>query len=328
MTGRDPVHFSPCDNTLLCYIRRMNLDAMWAQEPRTVYGNLLNVKENINIWEMLGVKPESTLLKMGPLPLEYVMGYGIAINMLVKTLQAGRYADYMQFDMVRKLRSAFSNLYNASLGMAVSQRYLGRDLWLSLLTQCPNQSLWFKRFALCCLNQIGQIVKFNAAMTIEVVLEILQRLDIDTIRADGWDRILLLMVIAAVTIGFGGSLRGHEIFLKDLHGVSNHLTKGRSATSTVIENVIVTPFVWLKGKTVERYHLNPLASVTESGVEIRCKVTALVVAWDMRGVRRGPFFQDRNGEDIDMGKLDGIMHRFLNQIQVERTELIPYDVNV
>lgn len=56
------------DKLLMCVICRMNLDALWAREPGTVYGNLLNVQENVGMWEQLGIEGECVAPKMGPMP--------------------------------------------------------------------------------------------------------------------------------------------------------------------------------------------------------------------------------------------------------------------
>lgn len=139
---------------------------------------------------------------------------------------------------------------------------------------------------------------------------------------------MLVMLGAAVVFGFGGSLRGHEIFLANLHGMRKHLLKGKEVMPTVLSHFFVVLLRWFRGGTDDCYHLTPLASETKSGLAIRRWVTMLIVAWDRRGVRAGPLFQDRNGEVIDMGKLDGIMHKYLLEIQSERPDLIPKEVDV
>lgn len=76
---------------------------MWSRELGTVYGNLLNLRENIRLWDVVGVDPLQVLPKIGPFPDVDVLGYSVAVNMLLKTLRIGKYGDYTQFDTVRKL---------------------------------------------------------------------------------------------------------------------------------------------------------------------------------------------------------------------------------
>ena len=46
----------------------------------------------------------------GPFPLEDMMGMGIAVCMLQRSLDKGRYREILQFKTVRKLRSTYSNI--------------------------------------------------------------------------------------------------------------------------------------------------------------------------------------------------------------------------
>lgn len=219
-------------------------------------------------------------------------------------------------------------MYNASVEGALGHVFVGKDVRTALITCCPTQSEWFEKFALGCLKRMGQVVKSNMAITMDVALELLRRLETAGRQRGGWEHLLLLMVGAAVVIGMRGSLRGHEIFLTDLLGVRKHLSKGKVATPTAPSHIFVTLLGRFKGETGERYHLTPLASMTDLGLPIRRWITMLVVAWDMRGIRSGPLFREHNGEVMAMAKLDGIMHRYLLQIQSDRSDLIPADLDV
>lgn len=77
---------------------------------------------------------------MGPFPDMDVLGYSVAVNMLLKTLKQGKYGNYTQFDTVRKLWSAFANMYIASVEGALSDVFVGRDIHTALITRCPTQS--------------------------------------------------------------------------------------------------------------------------------------------------------------------------------------------
>ena len=50
----------------------------------------------------------------GPFPMEDTFGMGVAIVLLSKSLEKGRNTEYVQFEPTRKLRTAFSNLWNVS----------------------------------------------------------------------------------------------------------------------------------------------------------------------------------------------------------------------
>ena len=53
-----------------------------------------------------------------------------------------------------------------------------------------------------------------------------------------------------------------------------------------------------------------------------------IVAWDMRGVRSGPLFQNLTGGMIEMAQLDALMHQHLMEIQAQRPDLIAEDIVV
>ena len=91
----------------------MNLDSIWSREPGTIKANLGYLSNLITTCQSSGFDPE--LPRLGPCSLDDVMGYGVAFSMLVHSRRPGRHsANYCQYATIRKQRSAFSNLYNAS----------------------------------------------------------------------------------------------------------------------------------------------------------------------------------------------------------------------
>lgn len=105
-------------------------------------------------------------------------------------------------------------------------------------------------------------------VTIEVALELLERIEANTRVTSGWDHMLLLMLGGAVAIGFGGLLRGREIFLADLHSMRKHLDKGKVVTASAGSHIFDALLGKFKGKTGERYLITPLALVTALGLRI------------------------------------------------------------
>jgi hypothetical protein len=79
---------------------------------------------------------------------------GVAIAMVLKSLDPGRYDSHQQFEMIRKLRAGFSNLYMSSLAGSYSLRTVGGDHAKHTLTDSPTQSLWFDRFSQGCLSRM------------------------------------------------------------------------------------------------------------------------------------------------------------------------------
>jgi hypothetical protein len=100
---------------------------------------------------------------MGPYPIEDTFGMGPAVVMLQLSLKAGLNDKHVQYNMVRKFRSSYSNVYNASISALSGTTMVGGTKRLGV-TNCPTHSEWFTRFAKGCqkeweiiLDQIEQL---------------------------------------------------------------------------------------------------------------------------------------------------------------------------
>jgi hypothetical protein len=139
---RDPRSVT-ADKENLVVIRRMNLDSIWSREPSTISKNAQSLARLIRTCEGSGFCPE--LPKLGPFQVKDKSGFCVAFSMLIHSLRAGRHTKlYIQFDTIRKQRSAFSNVYFASADseqfgtiLAMGDRSNGQ------ITKCPTHSFWF-----------------------------------------------------------------------------------------------------------------------------------------------------------------------------------------
>jgi hypothetical protein len=92
---RGPIEYKSEDMMLLRCIRRANLDAFWAKEPKIVSKNLGQARRAVDIGAVLGiVDPFPT---MGPFPVEDRFGMKAAAIMLMRSLDVGKYAPTIQF---------------------------------------------------------------------------------------------------------------------------------------------------------------------------------------------------------------------------------------
>ena len=183
---------------------------MWAREPSTVTANKRDIDKLIKLADRIGVEP--TLEPIGPFPCYDYQGIFVAVAMLQRSLEPGRYALYSQFQTIRKLRSAYANQYMASLRGSLSAATLGRTMGKAILTQCPTNSIWFERFSLGCLKRMGQEVRQDLGISIEVLLALLDIIKREIGLAQGWERELLVMSGVFASVCFCGSFRGHEVF--------------------------------------------------------------------------------------------------------------------
>ena len=325
LTGRTLIVGDRKDDLLACCIRRANLDALWGRESSTVLANNRHLKQMLDTWELVGINPP--LPPLGPFPMTDVQGFGVAISMLLRSLNPGKYGDYTQFATIRKERSCFSNLYHASAVGSSAMSSLGRDTVKSFLTDCPTQSLWFERFSRGCLYRMGEVVKQDLAISIDVMLCMMNLFDEAWLRStDPWDKSEIAAVALYCMIAFCGSFRGHEVFLVDLFGL---LKYHALAQNDVSMNYCVVPLLGkYKGETGERYHLTPLAAITRSGLNLKLWVSRVC---DHRRTERrshGPVFCDRWGQVVNPRVYEQIILAKLQVIKETRRDLIPDTVNV
>jgi hypothetical protein len=88
-----------------------------------VGSTLWAVKQTIASLNQVRLPPPFPAL--GPYPVADTFGYSVAIAMIIKSRAAGRYADYQQYESIRKLRAGFSNVFMASVLGNDSLRTMG-----------------------------------------------------------------------------------------------------------------------------------------------------------------------------------------------------------
>jgi hypothetical protein len=98
---RNPVLSCATDDTILDYIRRANLDAMWCWAKSTVLANLRSAKRMESMADRLGMP--SMTPPMGPFPLEDTFGMKAAIAVLDRSLDKGNFAEHVQWGTFRKV---------------------------------------------------------------------------------------------------------------------------------------------------------------------------------------------------------------------------------
>jgi hypothetical protein len=159
---RDPVQNLPQDIRIMKLIRRANLDAFWSREPTTVSGNLLTARQGVKIAVAFGFQ-DQLFRPMGPFPVDDRFGMAAAIVMLQQSLKPGKYTRTVQFGTVRKFRSCFSNIYQASVdGQQAS--VMAKDTRKLMVTKCPTYGEFFERFVKGMHKRMGEIVKPDRAL--------------------------------------------------------------------------------------------------------------------------------------------------------------------
>jgi hypothetical protein len=317
LTRRNPSSSSPQDDLLLCCIRRANLDAVWGRESTTVSATLRGARQLLSFWRI-------ELPSRGPFPVGDSLGLRVAIGMLIKSLEPGRYSSsYQQFETIQKLRATFSNMHMSSLEGVNNLRTVGGETAKMSLSLLPTNSLWFERFADGCLKRMGQDIRQEWAITLLAIHNLLDILEDEWDRAAGWhDRHRIACAGSFVVVAFCGSFRGNEVFLTDLFGLSKYLNE------LVDQPYVIVPLLGkYKGEAHKRYHLTPMAATTNSEIQIRSWIKRLVVVQHEAGRNHGPAFGDKYGEILESSFIEGTLADRLQIIKDTRPGIIAKEVD-
>jgi hypothetical protein len=192
---------------------------------------------------------------------------------------------------------------------------------------CPSHSLWFERFAKGCLRRMGQEIRQDLVISIKVMLALLQLLEREwTADTTSHGKEVKVFLGAFLVIAYGGSLRGNEVFLTNLYGLTKY------SRTPLLENgtryVIIPLLGWFKTEDGEQYHLTPLAYQTNSGINIGTWINRLVNVKADQGHTHGPAFSDRRGRILSSHWLEMELLDRLQEIQNSYEDLIPKEVNV
>jgi len=313
---RDPDMTTHRDRWKCELIRRANLDALWAREPSTVRGNAVDARRLEEIagqeLEMRSIMPE-----MGPFPVRDTFGMKLATCMLIRSLDPGKTEETIQFSTMRKLRSAYSNTWNASL-MGMSGE------------PCPSDSYWFKRFILGAHKRMGDDVRPDHGLSMDVMHALLKNLNRDWTKCGvlDWEAKLRVSEFALVlVIGFCLGLRGEEIMKVRTTGFFNFFKFGRGHDRH--PHVVVQLMGRFKRETGERSHLLPLAFETASGISSGMWTERFMQAWAMLGKKKNSFaFVDKKGRPNRIGYYDLEFVQRLHEVKATRPGLFPPGVNI
>jgi hypothetical protein len=102
------------DKLLSISIRRAILDSFWSRERGTVSGNRREGQRHLSHCDAFGV--EDKYPSRGPFPVEDLGGMLTACSLLLRSLDAGKNADKIQYETMRKLRSHMSNFIHTTPG--------------------------------------------------------------------------------------------------------------------------------------------------------------------------------------------------------------------
>jgi hypothetical protein len=229
--------------------------------------------------------------------------------MLLHSRRPGAYSDsYTQFEKIRKLRSEFSNHCQASAKANQISLALGdqKGRYQRFATD-PCSSFWFYRFIEGARNRMGQDWRPNKAISIELLLLLLESADgkvlgaVSTREKNRWT-----VFHTYVTVCYTVSLRGCEGFLLDLAGLNRKFNAGSD------KYIVIALLGKIKGKSGDRAHLLQCVPLTSSGIDVRKSVSRLMALKQTQGYEDGPAISDERERVLS--------HRALNDSLLEVLE--------
>ena len=309
------------DKKILRYIRRANLDAFWARRPNTVYQHFLEVRSTIADAEEMQMTPPFP--ERGPLALKDTSGMAAAVLLLKKSLRPGKYSDTnLTFDSTRKRRGAISSYWHGSVeGMKTS--VLAKEEKKLMLTDSPTYSLWFERFIRGMHNRMGDDIRPDEGVDIDLLHHMLNTLKhcVDnTKKVEGRIRIIQLGFYISAT--FSAGLRGNELFNLNVKGLLEH-----DQEASNLGHVILPLLGRFKGETGLNYHLIPVAGKTKSGIDNRYWMDAFLGTLRDTGESRGWAFKTQDGKRMKQADLQVDFFALMDEVQ-DTTKLIDNRIDI
>jgi len=331
ITKCDPIGSILSDLRLMRSIRRANLDAFWARATSTVASNLQEIKRQVISDESYyGVPyPFESHLPRGPFPVEDSWGMMGACSFLRRSLDVGRNSETVQYATVRRQQAAISNYaHTTPRGMAWAA--LSSDRYRQFFSVSPTNSLFFSRFTQGCHNRMGDVVLRDRALTIEELSALLAILE-DRYRASEADPVLRFEIATlgcVLVVGYSSAIRGEELGHCLLKETVQETQRGLLHVSH--PHVMVALEGRFKGVLGRKKHWFPLVKESTSGV-LKNEVWLSRLLLEYLHVHKVPLsgalfrMRPRDSAPATLANLDGLLHRYLKELQVSRPEVLASD---
>jgi hypothetical protein len=193
---------------------------------------------------------------------------GAAIVLLKHSLDPGVTETTVQYNTVRKMKSAFVNLYHASVENLGSAIVGGRDGKRFVSMDAPIYSDFCGRFQAGMYNRIGDKVVQDFGLSRGIMQKFQEVMEGEWIQAVAFREreMEIAQLVVFVMVGYARALRGEEIPKLEITGLLKHFAEGEKTTPKHIMLSLVGRF---KKGNGERQHYLPVAAVTGSGLRIR-----------------------------------------------------------
>ena len=279
----------------------------------------------IKMWRELGVTID--LPTLGPWPSDDKVGFRVAMAQVRYSQRPGVNENtHLQFDTVRKLRTAFNHVHDVGRTLASTSisGFKGMKGEIFASSSCPTDSRFFQLFTRGLLLRLGRQTKSNWGLDYKALHIILSNLEeeLEENELKKGEKRSLIMLGSFLMIGFVCGLRGNEIFLVEAEGIQKMIEKGKKEDEAKLEHVVIPLLGRFKNEDGERWHLMVSVPITNSKLKVREWIEKLVDV--LREERRGlgPAFCDDDGEMLSYSWLDERFVEEVKRVQISHPHLI------
>ena len=322
---------TPDQKYIGAFIRQANLDMFWAREPSTVGQNFREFREQAIGGQEMGY---IVFEPMGPFGPCYDPGMRAAIGVLMKGQKPGRHEEKIKFSAARRARTVHTNMFKASARGCECSLYLRTDQKRTVASLNPTDSEFYTLFTKGLQNRVGERVKRDLAVSIEIVIEIQKIAEIEWNRAESTSDVDQQYATAQwacyFLYAFCHSLRGWEVVQGLLDGLrAQFVDQDRANLLGVVEHIGLPLYGRFKrcGNS-NAFLLCMMAGTTASGLCPGKWTTRLLKMIDIVGVRSNWLFQTRDGTKMRMTDFNNQFYDALLEIQMRSPNLIPADLDV
>jgi hypothetical protein len=218
----------PLDDTeLMKSLRRVNVDSFWSREPTTVSHILGKVTIALQIAYEIGMS-NPPMPKLGPWKLEDEFGDGAAVIMARHSMDPGVMDDTVNFETVRKMKSVFVNLYQASVENASTAVIGGEGRKKQFVMGVPIYHEWYDRAQMGMHHRTGgKVVQYySLSRKVATALQLMLEEEWAVARSGALKRLEIAQLTCFVFLGYERALRGMEITNIELAGVRKYFADG------------------------------------------------------------------------------------------------------
>jgi hypothetical protein len=253
------------DLELLKCLRQVNLDAFWSREPSTVSQNLGKINRAQKIAYELGMS-NTPLPNLGPRKLEDEFGAGADAIMVKHSMDTGVTDSTVQFETLRNMKSAFVNLYQASVNNDSTAVAIGKEGKEQLVMGVPIYHGWCDRAKTGMHHQMGDKVVQYYGLSRKSVIALQEMMEEEWLvaRWEAGKRLEISQLECFVFLGYARAFRGEEITKIELSGLRKYFSDGALEPRHVTLSLIGR----FKQMDWGQQQFLPIAAETGSGIKI------------------------------------------------------------